>query len=93
MPQQTVIPPNRDPDIILPREEGFMRVFIWIEENVFAIDTIDNAYNHIKSGNVKYSTPIEYLEHTSNSLTHPKRAAIAATYILEHAINRNDNIT
>lgn len=85
--------PNRDPDVTLPRENSHYRVLIWIEENIFAIDDVDNAYHHIKSGDVRFSTPMQYLEHVSNSLTHPKRAAVAATYILEHAINRNDNIT
>ena len=80
--------PNREPDIHLPYEASISDVYIWIEERVFAIGGLDNCHDFIKSNAQEFNTVTEYLEFCVNRGDTPKRSQIAATYIIEDAINK-----
>lgn len=83
--------PNRDADVILPREGGVSKVWIWFEENVFAIVEVNNCHNHIESNGTHYKTALSYLEYCSDRTDTPIRARISSTYVFEYVINSNRN--
>lgn len=76
--------PEREPDIILPREADVYEVQVWIHEGLFLIDNA--LHDSISSGSLNLDTskdPMEYIVATAQRSPFEDRRRIAAKFLEE----------
>lgn len=77
--------PDREPDLVLPQNNGYTEVKIWVKENVFSYNNC--TWSTVKSSGVVHTDVIEYLEYVaSRPDLQGSRAKIAMEYLAEIAL-------
>lgn len=57
--------PNREPDLVIPNDDAYSMVEVWVYENIFHI--VDGGYEgnyrvNITSSGVRYDDPMGFIE-------------------------------